>query len=152
MNIKVEILNEGIDREINKAKMKKYLSRFDSAEDFKENGVRAGIGGVKISEILQYIDKNSENYLDKSEIRRELSKAGQYYFLYEINPRKLDIQDEGDLETADYDSESLEKPVVVGKDYFLIDGRHRTLVAIGLGRKKIKAYLPPEILYKELIR
>lgn len=144
-------LFERVGKRIDSSKMKKYLTKFDNAEDFKENGVRAGIGGVRVSELLGYINKNSTDYLDKSKIRKELADGGQYYFLYEVDPRKLDIQDKGDLEIDSYDKESLEKPIVVGDDYFIIDGRHRALVAMKEGMSKINAYLSPKVLYRELM-
>jgi len=111
---------------------------------------RGQLVGKTISDMTTYIDNNSQGQLDLKAIRNELAAAGETgnFFLYEVDTKKLKIQDKSivDKENTERDIKGEIQPIVVGKDYFVIDGRHRASSIKG----KIPAYLPAELFYKEV--
>ncbi len=139
---------------INENKIDKIIkyAKTVSKEEFLNIAKSGKIGGETISDMLSYIDKNTKGRLNLPEIRKELEQAGfsNTFYLYKIDTKKLNIQD-ADIVKKDNNNFSDTKsknPIVVGKDYFVIDGRHRSLDTKGY----ISAYLPADIFYNEIIK
>jgi len=143
MRFKEFILENRIDKIIKYAKSV-------SKDKFLEMAKSGKIGGETISDMLVYMDKNSKNKLNFQEIRKELEEAGSSntFFLYKINTKKLKIQDINIVrkENKKFQGTKSKLPIIVGKDYFVIDGRHRSVGTNG----EISAYLPAEIFYNEV--
>ena len=101
--------------------------------------------------ILRYIDSNSAGHLNYSGLRELLGKGGEYYFLQEVPLSSLEVRDE-DLVANELGDTSFEsdKPIVVGENNFVIDGRHRVVNAKRRGLKTISAYVPYRVSEPEL--
>lgn len=101
--------------------------------------------------ILRYIDSHTKGHLNYSGLREILGKGGEYYFLKEVPVSSLEIQDE-DLVSSELGDSNFEsdKPIVVGEDNFVIDGRHRVVNAKRKGLETIWAYVPYRVSEPEL--
>jgi hypothetical protein len=116
---------------------------FKTAKEYDEAVKDGGYGNMSISEMKGIIDRNTKGALDFRKLEKELQEGGQSYFLTKVDPTTLKIED---LETVKsemgkYGKDSSTKPIVVGKDGYIIDGRHRALRAIN-EKQEISAYVP----------
>jgi hypothetical protein len=118
--------------------------KFSSADSFDAKVSKAGYGTTSISNVYGYMDNMSEGSLNSKAVKDELLKGGNSYVKVKINPNTLDIQDRATL-TVDNNTD-ISKAIVVGKDGFIIDGRHRALAAIKQN-KMIDAYVPAKDFY-----
>jgi len=109
---------------------------------------KKGVKFYTASFLVKYITDNSNTALRYSEIRKKINEGGEYYALGKIPVAKLAIQDEdivGSEVTKPYLSEL---PIVVVKNYFILDGRHRAVSAKVLGKRDIMAYMPVDLYIK----
>lgn len=132
-------------------KLKKLAQRFGSAEEFAAYVDRPGFGGKSIAEITEMIDNNSHNHLDVNAIKTTLAQGGQQYYLTHVDPKSLYVQDEGHLEGVRSEAfdQSKAKPIVVGDNKFIVDGRHRNVNAKKSGSGRILAYVPAKHFYNQ---
>ena len=118
-------------------------------DQFLDMVKRGRIGGsISIGELVKHIEDNTSNKIDYEDVKNALKKdtIGKYY-LWEIDPKNLKIQDEEIVDKENDDrSGSSDIPIVVNVDYYVVDGRHRALAAKKQG-KKIEAYIPAELFY-----
>ncbi len=108
---------------------------------------KGSMGDATVSDILGHISAASEGGIDLKRIRKQLMEGGETYFLYKVSPTDLDIEE---AETVDYEGYDYEKPIVVGKDGYVIDGRHRSLAAISEGATEMPAYISAKELYRQV--
>lgn len=128
-------------------KIKDVMSKFDSAREFGKFKLR-GFGAKSSSDIVSIIDRNSRTHLDLNEVRKNVDKGGKWYFLHKIDISKVKI--EGDIGFTG--KEDLSKPIVVGKNNIVLDGRHRVVYARKKGMKELPAYVTAEFLYNEIMK
>ena len=125
-------------------KLADFTKKFSNADSFDTKVSKVGYGTTPISEVYGYIDNMSEGSLNPKAVKEELLKGGNSYVKVKINPKILDIQDSESL-TVDNKTD-INKAIVVGKDGFVIDGRHRALAAIDQN-KMIDAFIPSKDFY-----
>ena len=87
------------------------------------------------SKIVSYIDANSSSRLNMAKVKAGVADGGDWYFLGVVPVRSLDhegVEPSGE--------EDLRKPIVVGRDGVILDGRHRTALAKQKGVKELPAW------------
>lgn len=141
------------DREIEdfNAMLTKHARKFGSAEEFAASVNRPGFGGKSVADLFGMIDNNSHNHLDADAIKTYLSQGGDYYYLTHVDPKTLEVENEGYLtgiHTTPFD-QSTAKPIVVGNNNFIVDGRHRTVNAKQSDAPRIQAYVPAQHYYNQ---
>lgn len=133
-----------------KIEFQKQLQQVNSGKEFSDLLDKAKMNNI--AKMYQIIDHNSQGQLNADAIKEELAKAGNYYIKTEIDIKDLKIQDENKVvsenKERNLELKDEETPIIVGKDGFIIDGRHRTLKAKELGKTTIHAYVPAETYYK----
>lgn len=151
-----EVIPENIASEVTQPKVKPKKIEdiiFEEAKDIDDyekifnEEVTSNVG-----DIASMIGRNSDSNINYSAMRDKLREGGNYYVKTKINPRTLDIQD-SDLVQRDNLTRKIPlneetPPIVVGKDNFVIDGRHRALQAIQDGLDEINAYVPARKYYE----
>lgn len=139
-----EYLKEAMKAEHLAPLLTKYLEPFKTYKEFKDQ-LQMGIGQLSISEIVSEIDKHSEGRLDFNQIRKALGNYDYFPMIIDIKIPKMDDKNGMvDIKTLDFK----DRPIVIGPDREIIDGRHRTLMAKKKGSKKIRAYVPDNIMWK----
>lgn len=94
-------------------------------------------------ELMAMIDDKPHNHLDVEHIQQALREGGDVYVLRQVDPNTLGVEYHESLNdtTPDFDP-SKAKPIIVGRNGFVIDGRHRVMSAIKSGVRIIDAYVP----------
>jgi hypothetical protein len=95
---------------------------------------------VSVQKLKEEILLNSDSNISSSAIEAKLKEGGSSYIKTKIDPNTLKIQDADLLKPQNTLQEGY-KPIVVGKDGFIIDGRNRALSAKKQG-VLIDAYVP----------
>jgi len=120
----------------------------------ESNGLRSVILNKTIkrktaSAIIAMVGQNMRGRPDYSKLRQAIGEGGQWYFLTEVPVNKLVIQNETDVKKEIEKSFDDVNPIVVGNDYFVIDGRHRAVNAKSKQARYIQAWVPFSI-YEQL--
>jgi hypothetical protein len=135
--------------------MRDYLTRFSGADAFARSVSRPPLA-QSVSNVAGIMDAASYTRLDMDHIRDVLESYADWYFLYEIPVDEADWQA---LHTSTSPvhvvepsgKEDLTKPIIVGSDGEVIDGRHRVLLARKRGIEVLPAYIPADRLYALLM-
>jgi len=129
-------------------KLKNYAKEVE-LDVFLDKASSGRIGGKTVSDILSYIVNNTKGQPNTSILKNNLKK-GIHYFLYDVEVSKLKIQDSDIVkeENKSFKGSGTINPIVIDKDYDVIDGRHRSVAHKG---GTIPAYVPAE-LYYNLVR
>lgn len=139
------------------AEQRQFLDVF---KDLRKSGNRP----EDVDSIMKYIQNMSKagvsysngNINDK-EIRNQLLQGGYYYVKTEVPVDKLFIHPDTEKLIRDNESENPsdkdhQKPIVTstvdGHDFFVVDGRHRTIKAKSENKKTIEAVVPLKIYAK----
>lgn len=129
--------------------MKKVMQKFKSAEEFASSNL-AGYGGKTYSAIAHLIDLASMTHINLSKIRKQLKEGGEWYFLHKIKITNLDTETHGKVQPTG--KEDLSKPIVIGKNRVIVDGRHRVELAKKKGISELPAIMPAKLLYHLITR
>jgi hypothetical protein len=128
-----------------KNRLKQLAGKFSSADEFDAANLK-GYGAKSVSDIAGIIDAASRTRLDLSLVRQEVAKGGQWYFLHKITVADVDPLTHGEVTPTG--KEDLSKPIVVGANRAVLDGRHRVMLAKKSGIEELPAYIPARLLYQ----
>ena len=94
--------------------------------------------------IIGYIHRNSREGLSGAKVRREVTDNGEWYFLTRVAVGSLRYGKFGAVEPTGL--EDMDKPVVVGRRGYVLDGRHRAALAKESGIGTLPAYVSADWL------
>jgi len=133
----------------NKDKLEKYRSmikkKFADKEEFSQANL-SGWGGKSGAWIVNYIDTNSRTRLDLNKVRTMVYGEGDWFFLLPIEIANLDHQ-----EVIPSGAEDLNKPIVIGNNGIVLDGRHRVAMAKDEGKSHLQAWIPASVFYDQIM-
>lgn len=106
-------------------------------EDIQNLGDSLGIDRSKMPQI------NSEDYTEFAEwlINKNINVAGGLVSVSKLKPAQKHFDDDKVKNIIDDDRSSLDKPIWITSDNYILDGMHRAIAAFNIeGMDKIKAY------------
>ncbi len=95
------------------------------------------------STVAENMDRMTSGQINVQQIKRRLAASSEYYGQKMVNPKQLTIQDY-ELVGAD-PSKFSDEPIIVDKDGWVVDGRHRAKAALMRGDSEIKAWVPVRV-------
>jgi len=131
-------------------KLFELARKYKTPEEFDRFVSKLGFGNKSISQMKDYIDQNSRSRLDMDKIESQLEDGGSSYFQVKIDPKDLKIDDiEQVKKNVSLIGDKLSnEPIVVGKDGYIIDGRHRAVRAI-INGEQIDAFIPSKAVWQQ---
>ncbi len=90
--------------------------------------------------VAERMDQMTSGKINVQEIKQRLHDSSKYYGQKMVNPQQLTIQDY-ELVNADPNKYS-DEPIIVDKDGWVVDGRHRAKAALLRGDSEINAWVP----------
>jgi len=126
-------------------RMAKLMARFGSADEF-ESANLGGFGAKSDAAISESIWSATRGRPDMGSVRREVQSNGRWWFLDEVDVWDVDPGTHGPV-VAQGD-EDLKRPIVVGLDTGVLDGRHRVMLARERGVGTLPAYIPAAVFYR----
>lgn len=129
-------------------KVKNSISKFNNEDDFVNTSPK--MGAKSVSDILGYIDQNTNGQLNFDEVRNSIGET-KSFFKDKINIDNLNIQDADIVanENIDRGNIDLSKPIVVDAKGNIVDGRHRVVFAKQNGITELDAYIPANMFYQK---
>lgn len=129
-------------------RVKNSISKFNNEDDFVNTSPK--MGAKSVSDILGYIDQNTNGQLNFDEVRNSIGET-KSFFKDKINIDNLNIQDADIVakENINRGNIDLSKPIVVDAKGNIIDGRHRVVFAKQNGITELDAYIPANMFYQK---
>ena len=129
-------------------KVKNSISKFNNEDDFVNTSPK--MGAKSVSDILGYIDQNTNGQLNFDEVRNSIGET-KSFFKDKINIDNLNIQDADIVANENIDRENIDlsKPIVVDAKGNIVDGRHRVVFAKQNGITELDAYIPANMFYQK---
>lgn len=129
-------------------KVKNSISKFNNEDDFVNTSPK--MGAKSVSDILGYIDQNTNGQLNFDEVRNSIGET-KSFFKDKINIDNLNIQDADIVanENIDRGNIDLSKPIVIDAKGNIVDGRHRVVFAKQNGITELDAYIPANMFYQK---
>ena len=109
-------------------KVKNSISKFNNEDDFVNTSPK--MGAKSVSDILGYIDQNTNGQLNFDEVRNSIGET-KSFFKDKINIDNLNIQDADIVANENIDRRNIDlsKPIVIDAKGNIVDGRHRVVFA-----------------------
>jgi hypothetical protein len=124
-----------------KAYIEKALDESKNASEFQKKLDRLSL--YSADDMKEFVGGKVRGSVDWSGLRQDLREAGTQWLLMDVPVKLLKVQDAEIVKTEPKSKDA--DPIVVVKDYNVIDGRHRVL---NHKKKTIRAFVPSDIYYK----
>jgi SPP1 gp7 family putative phage head morphogenesis protein len=124
----------------------------DEKEGLEELLLSAKTEGKKMTSgnVAEFMDRNTEGRIDVQDIKRRLEKESKYFVSTDVDISRLKGLDDIDVDLTR--AVPAKGEIIVGRDGFIYDGRHRAAFARAKGQKTIKAWVPIEVPGKKVAK
>lgn len=126
----------------------KLASKFDTPEEFDDFVSKLGFGNKPTAQIKETIINSSSGAINADKLDSKLMEGGKTYFKTVIDPKELKIDEVEQIIKEIKGKKYSNTPIIVGRDGYVIDGRHRAVSAINSG-KMISGYVPAKEIWKK---
>ena len=148
VNLVEQVLSESITLDFEeqdvpkiKAYIEKALEESKNAKEFQQKLDKLSL--YSADDMKEFVGGKVRGAVDWGGLRQDLSEAGTQWLLMDVPVKLLKVQDADIVKTEPKSKDT--DPIVVVKDYNVIDGRHRVLQH---KKKTIRAFVPSDIYYE----